>query len=259
MRKKLLTLGCLICAILFGCCCGYIFWYFNSEKENGEIYEELQERVETTPTAAPTVTDVPVTEQPEPAEEIPIDFAALQEVNPDIYAWIRIEGTNIDYPVVQSSTDDSYYLNHTIEGKEGYPGSIYTESVNSKDFSDFNTILYGHNMRDGSMFQNLHNYEDSAYMAEHPEVIIYTPDHVYRYQIFAAVTYSDVHLYHEFDYTTESGRQAFLDSILSSRGMSDTIRDDVPVSADDKFLTLSTCIGGQSDKRLIVEAVLQSE
>ena len=122
MRKKLLTLGCLICAILFGCCCGYIFWYFNSEKENGEIYEELQERAETTPTAAPTVTDVPVTEQPEPAEEIPIDFAALQEVNPDIYAWIRIEGTNIDYPVGQSSTDDSYYLNHTIEGKEGYPG-----------------------------------------------------------------------------------------------------------------------------------------
>lgn len=259
MRKKLLTLGCLICAILFGCCCGYIFWYFNSEKENGEIYEELQERAETTPTAAPTVTDVPVIEQPEPAEEIPIDFAALQEVNPDIYAWIRIEGTNIDYPVVQSSTDDSYYLNHTIEGKEGYPGSIYTESVNSKDFSDFNTILYGHNMRDGSMFQNLHNYEESAYMAEHPEVIIYTPDHVYRYQIFAAVTYSDVHLYHAFDYTTESGRQAFLDSILSSRGMSDTIRDDVPVSADDKFLTLSTCIGGQADKRLIVEAVLQSE
>lgn len=259
MRKKMLTLGCLICAILFGCCCGYIIWYFNSEKENGKIYEELQESAETTPTAAPTVTDVPVTEQPEPAEEIPIDFAAMQEVNPDIYAWIRIEGTNIDYPVVQSSTDDSYYLNHTIEGKEGYPGSIYTESVNSKDFSDFNTILYGHNMRDGSMFQNLHNYEDSAYMAEHPEVIIYTPDHVYRYQIFAAVTYSDVHLYHEFDYTTESGRQAFLDSILSSRGMADTIRDDVPVSAADKFLTLSTCIGGQSDKRLIVEAVLQSE
>lgn len=260
MKRKMLTIGCLICAVLFGCCCGYIFWYFYSERENSKIYEELQEEAEVSPT--PVSSEETPPEQPadtEPEEEIPIDFAALQAVNPEIYAWIRIEGTNIDYPIVQSSTDDTYYLNHTVEGTEGYPGSIYTERVNSKDFSDFNTIVYGHNMRDGSMFQNLHNYEDSEYMAEHPEVIIYTPDKVYHYQIFAAVAYSDTHLYYAFDYTKESSRQQFLDSILSARGMSDTIREDVPVSADDRFLTLSTCIGSQEDKRLIVEAVLQNE
>ena len=188
-----------------------------------------------------------------------IDFDQLQEINDEIYAWIYIPDTKIDYPVAQNEEDDAHYLNYNYKNEPEFAGCIYTEKYNKKDFTDPNTVMYGHNMRNGSMFQNLHNYEDSAYMAEHPEVIIYTPDHVYRYQIFAAVTYSDVHLYHAFDYTTESGRQAFLDSILSSRGMSDTIRDDVPVSADDKFLTLSTCIGGQADKRLIVEAVLQSE
>ena len=68
--------------------------------------------------------------------EIPIDFAQLQAQNPDIYAWIQIDGTNINYPVAQSATDNEYYLNHTIEGQEGYPGSIYTENWNTKEFTD---------------------------------------------------------------------------------------------------------------------------
>ena len=115
----MLTIGCLICAVLFGCCCGYIFWYFYSERENSKIYEELQEEAEVSPT--PVSSEETPPEQPadtEPEEEIPIDFAALQAVNPEIYAWIRIEGTNIDYPIVQSSTDDTYYLNRTDEGTE---------------------------------------------------------------------------------------------------------------------------------------------
>lgn len=262
MKKRVLTVCCILCALVLGCCGGYIFWYFQSEKENGAIYEKLKQEAAATPTPeaseTPQATETP-TPEAAPAEEIPVDFDALHAVNPDIYAWIRIEGTNIDYPVVQSAEDDAYYLNHTIEGKEGYPGSIYSESWNSQDFSDFNTILYGHNMKDGSMFQNLHNYEDASYMKEHPEVIIYTPDHVYRYEIFAAVNYSDVHLSNAFDYSTAEGRQAFLDSVLSSRSMSDIVRTDVPVSAEDKILTLSTCIGSQPDRRLIVEAVLKNE
>lgn len=262
MKKKILTICCILCALVLGCCGGYIFWYFYSEKENGEIYEKLKQ--DAVITATPEATETPeasATPEPTeaPAEEIPIDFEALRAVNPEIYAWIRIEGTNVDYPIVQSATDDTYYLNHTIEGKEGYPGSIYSESWNSQEFSDFNTILYGHNMKDGSMFQNLHNYEDISYMTEHPEVIIYTPDHVYRYEIFAAVNYSDVHLSNAFDYSTAEGRQAFLDSVVSSRSMSDTVRTDVSVTPGDKVLTLSTCIGSQPDRRLLVEAVLKNE
>lgn len=260
MKKTILTIGCILCALVLGCCGGYIFWYVQSEKENGAIYEQLKEEAVTTPepeAEIPQTTAAPV--PTETQEKIPIDFDALKAVNPDIYAWIRIEGTNIDYPVVQSAEDDAYYLNHTIEGKEGYPGSIYSEKWNSQDFSDFNTVLYGHNMKDGSMFQNLHKYEDIAYMEEHPEVIIYTADHVYRYEVFAAVNYSDVHLSGAFDYSTAEGRQAFLDSVMSTRNMSDIVRTDIPVTSEDKILTLSTCIGSQPDRRLIVEAVLKNE
>lgn len=260
MKKRVWTIGCILCALVLGCCGGYIFWYLHSEKENGAIYDQLKEEAAVTPEAEKDSLQASVTSVPqEIQEEIPIDFDALKAVNPDIYAWIRIEGTNIDYPVVQSTEDDAYYLNHTIEGNAGYPGSIYSEMWNSQDFSDFNTVLYGHNMKDGSMFQNLHNYEDILYMEEHAEVSVYTPEHVYRYEIFAAVNYSDVHLANAFDYATAQGRQAFLDSVRSARSMSDIVRTDVPVNADDKILTLSTCIGSQPDRRLLVEAVLKDE
>lgn len=263
MKKRLLTLGCILCALIVGGCAGYIGWYFYSKQDNERIYEKLKEEVKETPTPSPTEApqeeSTPLPTQVPVKEEIPIDFAELQKINADIYAWIRIEGTQIDYPVVQRAGDDTYYLNHTIEGKEGYPGSIYSESVNRKDFSDFNTILYGHNMKDGSMFQNLHNYQDPEYMKSHPTVIVYTPDQVLRYRIFAAVTYNDTHLAYAFDYQTSEGRQAFLDSIQNTRQMSDVIDRETEVTEADRILTLSTCIGGQPEKRLLVEAVLEDE
>ena len=84
-------------------------------------------------------------------------------LNPDVYAWIDVPGTEISYPVLQSAEDNSYYLEHTIEGEKTLPGAIYSENYNSKDFSDYNTILYGHNMRNGTMFAGpLHDFEDPS-------------------------------------------------------------------------------------------------
>ena len=95
-----------------------------------------------------------------------VALSELQAQNSDTVGWIEIPGTKVDYPILQSSTDDSYYLNHNIDGSEGYPGSIYTESYNGKTFEDFNTVIYGHNMKDDTMFGDLHSYEDSAFMKE---------------------------------------------------------------------------------------------
>ncbi len=95
-----------------------------------------------------------------PHLENTIDFSALQEKNADIYAWIQIPGTLVDYPVLQHSTDRLYYLNHTIDGTAGLPGSIYSEAIHPKDFSAPMTVLYGHNMRNDTMFGSLHDYED---------------------------------------------------------------------------------------------------
>ena len=95
--------------------------------------------------------------------DIPVDFDSLQKENPDIYAWITIPDTVIDYPIVQSSEDNAYYLNHSAEKTDSASGAIYSENYNKKNFDDPITLLYGHNMKDGSMFAGLHKYEEDTY------------------------------------------------------------------------------------------------
>lgn len=251
MKKIKITVIIILILVIAGCV-GYMGWYFVSQKKNAGVYEDIKSEVK-------TETEENTVPEEEKKVEIPVDFNALWETNPDIYAWISIEGTNIDYPVVQSAEDNSYYLNHTIEGAAGYPGSIYTENYNRKDFTDANTVIYGHDMRDGSMFQNLHNYSDETFMREHPYVIIYTPEKKLTYEIFAAVNYDDRHLLQSFNFNFQGSRQDFLDSIYGSRSFENVIRDDVEVTANNRILTMSTCIASQPDRRFLVEAVLISE
>lgn len=245
-KRKLAGVVMLVAAIG---CVSYLVYQMAEKEENENVYDKLQEEVK--------VEDI---EAPEEEEYVcPIDFDVLHQVNPDIYAWIEIPGTEIRYPIVQSPTDDTYYLNHTIEGKSGYPGSIYTESLNSREFEDYNTIIYGHNMKDGTMFKGLHNYEDPEYMRAHPTVEIYTPEKKLTYRIFAAVVYSDMHILKGYDFTNPDHREAYLESIRNARNMKNFFDESVVVDKEDKLLTLSTCIGGQADKRYLVEAVLMDE
>ena len=175
-KSRKILIGILVCIIIG--CVSYIAYYYMKQDRNEKVYEEVQKE------AVKPVEEKEEETSQESHVEIPINFEELQAKNPDIYAWIQIDGTNINYPLVQSATDNEYYLNHTIEGQEGYPGSIYTENGNTKEFTEFNTVIYGHDMKDGSMFQNLHNYTDMTYMQQHPNVIIYTPDQKLTYQIF---------------------------------------------------------------------------
>ena len=239
-----------LCCVLIVCLCmifvvGKIFLQENKE----DVYEKMQDENE-------------IFEEKDEEEdvvketvEIPIDFQSLQSQNEDIYAWIQIPGTVVDYPILQHPEDDSYYLNRTVEKRQGLPGSIYTEALNQKDFSDRNTLIYGHNMKNGSMFGDLSRYMDSSYMQEHNRIVIYTPEHIYTYQVFAAVTYDNRHIMYAFDFTTEAGLQEFLDSIFSVRNMSGYIDQNVEVHSSDKIITLSTCTGNKS-RRFLVEAVL---
>ena len=91
-------------------------------------------------------------------QALSVDFEELKRINPDIVAWIRIEAAGIDYPVVQGK-DNEYYLHHTFKGEENIAGSIFMDYRNTPDFSDENTIIYGHNMRDGSMFAALNRLQ----------------------------------------------------------------------------------------------------
>ncbi len=240
---------------------GVIVLYLYRQSENSSVYEDLPNQVITSPAATPKPAGQPSAEPSAEPYVSPIDFEALWEINSDIYAWIEIPGTNVAYPVVQHPTDDTYYLNHTIDGKSGLPGSIYTESsVNGKDFSDYNTIIYGHNMRSaGTMFNGLLNYRDAAFMEENGEIVLYTPDAEYHYQIFAAVTYSNAYIPYYYDSGTQSGRQAYLDSLTSIRDMNSHVLTNVEVTSDSRLLSLSTCVENVSErleKRFLVVAVL---
>lgn len=202
-----------------------------------------------------------VMEEPTSDKENTIDFEYLWTINEDIYAWITVWGTDIDYPVLQHPTNDSFYLNHNADGSYGYPACIYTEKINAKDFSDPNTLIYGHNMRNMTMFAQLHNFESKDFFDKYGEVSIYLPDRTLHYQIFAAYVYDDRHLMHSFDFWNEDVFANYLESIYDIRDMSANIDRDITVTAEDRIITMATCMTDKSDadKRMLVQAVLIEE
>lgn len=241
MKKKLLIVFSLLIILGFV----YLIVENGIQKKKNEIYEEVQEQVDN---------GKKVMEENELEEEImiPIDFQALKKINPDIYAWIDIDDTNIHYPIVQSSTDDSYYLEHTIEGVEGYPGSIYTENVNTKDFSDFNTLIYGHNMKDGSMFNHLHKFSDAEFFASHEKIIIYTEEEIKEYTIYAALLYDNRHIMNCFDFSNTKERERFIQTVKESRNLRNQFREGVEITEDSNLITLSTCTEDPNTRFIVI-------
>lgn len=242
-----------IAILILALCVGYISYYLIGKYQREQVYDNLAKQIKT---------EEPKNTEPEDPEtdsvEIPIDFATLQQQYPDLYAWIEIPNTQVAYPIMQSATDNSYYLDYTIDGVKGYPGSIYTENYNSKDFTDFNTVIYGHNMKDGSMFGDLKEYASLDYFNQHRDIIIYTPEHKYSYKVFAAVLYDDRHIILDFDFNDKTQRQNFLTSVTSLAGESNPVASDVTVNSDSRIITLSTCTS-QPTRRFIIEAVLVNE
>lgn len=245
MNKKWRKIIFVLSLILLLAGMSYLIVYFVRKEDNNKIYEEVQEQNQ-------IVEKEPVVEE-EPVV-IPIDFVALKETNSDIYAWIDIEDTNIHYPIVQHATDDTYYLEHTIEGVKGYPGSIYTESRNAKDFSDFNTLIYGHDMKDGSMFKHLHKFEDPEFFQSHETVTIYTETEIKTYRIFAAIVYDNRHILYSYDNDNIEDRKAFIQSLYDARSLKNQFREGMTIDENSNLITMSTCITGQPDKRYIVVA-----
>ena len=206
------------------------------------------------PTPSPTPVPTPVpTPTPTPYVS-PMDFEALWRQNGDIYAWIELPDTWLSYPILQHPTVDTYYLNITVDGYDGYPGSIFTFPLEGKRFDQFNTVIYGHNMMDGSMFGNLKNFRSESYMREHRLLRVYTPESTLDYAVFAALTYDDRLITATYDDRCVPDRQAYLDSIFAHDGV--FVTDGLEINTDSHLLTLSTCIGGMPNNRLLVLAVL---
>lgn len=270
MQKKL-NFYKILCAVLVVVLVIVIaaMWYRNyTQNKAGDIYKDLQSQVNS---ASPNVTvadsETETEEDTEPVEEdilselgveIPeknLDWDVLRETNKDIYAWIYIPETNVDYPVLQSETDDEYYLMHNLDGSYGYPGCIFTQLLNSKDFTDYNTVLYGHNMKNGTMFRTLHYYQNEEFFYNNPYIYIYTENGVLVYEIFAAYNAGDEHILNTYDLRTEEGFASYLDTVKEGAYLGGYIRADVEVTVANHIITLSTCTD-QSDERYLVQAVL---
>lgn len=254
MRSKRIWVNmAALCVVLLLACAVGIMVHYHNEQKGTDVYDNLKkdavtELVETT--AVQTETE----QNPwNPVKKV--DFPKLWEQNPEVYAWIELPGTDISYPVLQHAGEDDYYLQHTIEHVESLPGAIYSEKSSKKDFSGFIHILYGHNMRNGTMFGGLKQYMEADFFEEHPYIYIYTPEKTYIYEIFAGVVHSDAHLMYAYDFVTQEGRQEYIDAILTLPDDRNQYREAVAVTPDSQLLILSTCVSGEGDKRYLINAV----
>lgn len=189
----------------------------------------------------------------------PINFAEEGKKYPDIYAWINIPNTNINYPVVQHPTKDDFYLKHNAEQKATKSGAIYSELKNSKDFSDKNTVLYGHNMLNGSMFRDLHKFrKEDKFFEENKYVYIYTPGHILTYKIFAAYKTDNRHILKTFDFSDPVVFKKYLEKAQNPTTLGARSRD-IELNVNSKILTLSTCIGDKNYRFLVQGVLIKDE
>ena len=148
--------------------------------------EELRELSRQQETMEETQQEIVIEEETEPPYESPIDFSALREINPDIVAWVEIPGTRIDYPVVQADNNETY-LHRSFEGEESSAGAIYLDCDSDSDFMGKHSILYGHHMKNGSMFAEIVKFKEKTFFQEHREVILYLPDRELHLKTIAAL------------------------------------------------------------------------
>ena len=182
---------------------------------------------------------------------IEVDFAALKNKNKDIIAWIYSGGTPINYPIAQAK-DNDYYLRRLIDGTYNQAGTIFMDCKNNNDFCDFNTIIYGHNMKNGSMFGTLANYKSQDYYNEHKEMFLCTENNKFKIQIFAGFitsSESDIYVYPK----TSNTNKKLIDNALKKS----TFSSNVDVSSEDKIITLSTCSYDFENARYVLLGVLK--
>ena len=235
----------------------------NDYAKSARRYDELSGAVLATP--QPPVTAVAETPTPEklppspPAGEesplpeekehspVSVDFDALRQIGGDIIGWICLPDTVINYPVVQGR-DNSYYLDRFPDGSASVGGSIFADYACPSDFSGQNTILYGHNMRDGSMFALIDDYIDPAFFEAHPLFYLNTPERNYRVEIFAGFTTDPESFVYTTAFAEESDFSAYLNTVCS---LSD-FASPTEVTPSDRILTLSTCTYSDLDVRYVL-------
>lgn len=185
--------------------------------------------------------------------DISVDLSAVKARYPGAVGWLYCPDTVLHYPIMQSE-DNQYYVDKLPNGASNANGSLFLDCRNDASLSDWNHIIYGHNMINGSMFGILMDYRNPDYYAEHPFMFYYTDAQIYRLEIFAGVHTVSTSIFYRFP-TTEAEKEAFLSVAKNHSAFS----SDVKVTPEDKVMVLSTCSGKvNEDKRFVVIAKLVS-
>ena len=192
-------------------------------------------------------------EKEEKESYLQINWDELLQRNKDVKAWIQIPNTNVNYPVLQGETNDTY-IHSDIDHNELSAGSIFIASENEDPFNDFNTVIYGHNMKiGGEMFSQLKEYEDESFYKEHPNFYIYTPDGKTRtYTVFSAAVVKDTADQYNLTYATDEAFESYL-KMCKEDSAYDTGTE---VNAQSQIVSLSTCTNVREDERFLLQGVL---
>ena len=251
--KKLILLIAVvvITAALIAAC----FISYNSCVKPASVAEYRKEVAETVADATDIAEDDTGESDDKPAN--PIDFKSLQKKNSEAFAWIHIPGTNVDYPVLQSESDDNYYLHRDINRNQNYAGSIYMQYCNSSEMTDRVSVLYGHNMADGSMFATLHKFRDSDFFKKHRYFYIYMPGKKLTYEIVSAYEFDTRHIMNSYNFAENKVFKEYLEDIQNPRAIYRNVREKLnhKLTVKDRVVTLSTCLDS-GDGRYLLQGVL---
>lgn len=264
MKKVIRKIVLIVAVGVLALSCYNLYSIYAEYKEGEKEYEDLVKDVvseeivqnpeddnqgESEPEGSPEG-DIP--EKVEPEVIFRVDFDKLFSINKETVGWIRFKNPSIiSYPIVHTSNNDKY-LKTTFEGKKNSAGTIFIDSINRGDFTDRNTFIYGHNMKNGTMFGQLRKYKTRAFYEENPYFYIYTPDgKEYKYQIFSVTIVEDSSDSYKRTYASDEEFEAYLKKI-QKRSRYNT---GVEVNKDSRIISLSTCTNVTPTQRLLIHAV----
>lgn len=278
--RRLIGLVCIVTAIL---CIGYFLvneaYNYRKNKEWMELQESRQisktaqyiadilngsdaqggdpQEPAVTPDGASDGSPAPEPVAEEVVREVLPEYADLHAQNEDMVGWVSIEGTSIDYPVMQSPGDNDYYLKHNFNREEDRNGCIFLDYRNSLENGDTNLILYGHNMRSGQMFGGLKNYLEQTFLQEHSRIQFNTLYERRTYQVLAVclaqVGYQDEEGFRYYNYLGAASQEEF-DVFRENIARMNLYGDELDISYGDELITLSTCNSYIEDGRMFLVA-----
>ena len=165
-----------------------------------------------------------------------MDFNYLHKTNSDIIGWLFAEGTKIDYPVLHTD-NNSYYMNHLFNKEVNASGSLFADFLNKGDFSDRNTVIYGHHMKNGTMFGSIEEYREQEFYDAAPTMMLYTPEGDYLVELISGTDENGNKQFVEFEFEDEEAFMEYVNSFIERS----TFKSKIKVHPGDKLISLCTC------------------